>query len=365
MKRYTPNLLIKYLIKEFSFSLLIFTIIFSSLIIFVTYIDEILFFKDKEITDNFFIKTLILSLIKSPTLIINLSPFIFLFSGIFFYVKFLRNNEITPMSLSGFSKNFITLVPGIFSLILGILIVLILSPITSELSKYYETVKTKYSANENLIIMSDTGIWIKENKDNKTNIIRADIIKKENFNNLKNISIFVFNNNKFSGRIDGDNVTIIGKVWTLDNANYNMLNKNKVLKNYKYYSQINLDKLKNFFNNSDVFSIWNIFYELQEIRQRGYYGQELVIKLNKYLSLPLLLFSMIILSTVFTIKTNYTFNNFLYAFFGILTGIIVYFLADLSIAFGKSGKIPLVLSVWMPVILIMTFSTYSLLRNDE
>ena len=101
------------------------------------------------------------------------------------------------------------------------------------------------------------------------------------------------------------------------------------------------------------------------MRQRGYYGQELVIKLNKYLSLPLLLFSMIILSTVFTIKTNYTFNNFLYAFFGILTGIVVYFLADLSIAFGKSGKIPLVLSVWMPVILIMTFSTYSLLRSDE
>ena len=29
MKRYTPNLLIKYLIKEFSISLIIFTIIFS------------------------------------------------------------------------------------------------------------------------------------------------------------------------------------------------------------------------------------------------------------------------------------------------------------------------------------------------
>ena len=75
--------------------------------------------------------------------------------------------------------------------------------------------------------MSDTGIWIKENKNNKTNIIRADIIKKENFNNLKNISIFVFNNNKFSGRIDAENVTIRGKVWTLDNANQNLLNENK------------------------------------------------------------------------------------------------------------------------------------------
>ena len=213
--------------------------------------------------------------------------------------------------------------------------------------------------------MSDTGLWIKENKNNNTNIIRADLIKDENFNNLKNMSIFIFKNDEFVSRIDGENVDIRGKVWTISKAKQSLLNENKNLNNYKYYSQIDFEKLKNFFNNSDVFSIWNIFYELQQMRERGYYGQELVIKLNKYLSLPLLLFSMIILSTVFTIKTNYTFNNFLYAFFGILTGIIVYFLADLSIAFGKSGKIPLVLSVWMPVILIMTFSTYSLLRSDE
>ena len=46
-----------------------------------------------------------------------------------------------PMSLSGFSKNFITLIPGIYSFILGAFIVLFLSPITSELSKYYETIK--------------------------------------------------------------------------------------------------------------------------------------------------------------------------------------------------------------------------------
>ena len=55
----------------------------------------------------------------------------------------------------------------------------------------------------------------------------------------------------------------------------------------------------------------------------------------------------------------------LYVFFGILTGIIVYFLSDLSIAVGKSGKIPLILSVWTPVILIIIFSTYSLIRDDD
>jgi len=91
-KRFVPKTLTKYLIKEFSFLLLIFFLIFSALIVLSTYVEEIIFFKNKEIIDNFFLEILIFSLIKSPTLILNFSPFIFLFTGILFYVKFIKNN---------------------------------------------------------------------------------------------------------------------------------------------------------------------------------------------------------------------------------------------------------------------------------
>ena len=365
IKRYTPKTLIKYLIKEFSFSLFIFFLIFSSLIIFSTYIEEIVFFKNKEIVNNFFFKILILTLIKSPTLILNFSPFIFLFSGIFFYVKFIRNNEISSMSISGFSNTIITLIPALYSFFIGVFIIIVLSPVTSELSKYYETVKNKYSNNDNLIIMSDTGIWIKEKKDQNTYIIRADKIQKDDFSVLNNLSIFIFNNENFSGRIDGKSAKIFEKTWTIQKAKFLFNDRFEEIENYKFESQIDLVKLKNFFDNADIFSIWNIFNELKEIRERGYYGQEIIIKLNKYLSLPFLLFSMIVLSTVFTINTDQRSNNFMYAFYGVLSGIVIYFLGDLSIAIGKSGKIPLILSVWVPIIIIMIFSTYSLLKSNE
>ena len=259
MKRYTPKILIKYLIKEFAFSLLIFTLIFSSLIILTTFVEELIFFKEKQINNNFFLKIFILTLIKSPTLIFNFSPFIFLFSGIFFYVKFLKNKE----------------------------------------------------------------------------------------------------------RIASEQATIKDNEWHLHNVNITSETSVRNLKNYIYTSAINLEKLKSYFSNSDIYSIWNINSQLEEIRDRGYYGQELIIKLNKQLSLPFLLFSMIIISTLFTIKVNYSFNNFIYIFLGILIGIVVYFINDLSIALGESGKIPLILSVWMPVILLMIYSTYSLIRSYD
>lgn len=364
-RRYTPKMLTKYLIKEFTFSLFIFFLIFSSLIIFSSFIEEIIFFKNKDITNNFFLKIMTLTLIKSPTLILNFSPFIFLFSGIFFYVKFIRNNEISSMSISGFSNAFITLIPALYSFFIGIFIIIVLSPLTSELSKHYELEKNKYSNNDNLIIMSDTGIWIKEKKNQNTYIIRADRIKKGDFSVLNNLSIFIFDNQNFSGRIDGKNAKITKNTWIIQKAKFLFNDKFEEIESYKFESQIDLIKLKNFFDNADIFSIWNIFSKLKEIRERGYYGQEIIIKLNRYLSLPFLLFSMIVLSTVFTINTEQRSNNFMYAFYGVLSGIVIYFLGDLSIAIGKSGKIPLILSVWVPIIMIMIFSTYSLLRSNE
>ena len=365
MKRYTPRTLIKYLIKEFSFSLMIFTVIFSSLIVLTTFIQEITFFQEKEVSDNFLLRMLLLTFIKSPTLIINSSSFIFLFAGIFFYVKFMKNNEIIPISLSGFSMNFITLVPGIFSFFLGIVIIIIFSPISSELSKYYESIKKNYSKNDNLIVMSGTGIWIKEKKNDNIYIIRADKLSGNDFAKLKNISIYTFNKNKFKERINGDNGIIVKNNLKITPANLVSDARNISLNNYTYISQINLENIKNYFINADTFSIWSVKNALNDVRKMGYFGEEIIIKFHKYLSLPFLLFAMIVLSTFFTIKMNFTFNNFIYAFLGILTGIIVYFFYDLSIAVGKSGKLPLILSVWMPVILINVFSIYILINNED
>ncbi|MDC1148856.1 LptF/LptG family permease [Pelagibacteraceae bacterium] len=366
-KRYTPKILISYLIKEFSLSLFIFFSIFLSLIVLSSYIEEIFFFREKQISGNLFIKTFILSIIKTPTLIINMSPFIFLFSGIFFYVKLLRSNEITPFSLSGFSKNFVTLIPAAYSFLLGVFIILFLTPVSSSLSRYYETVKKNYSGNDNLLVMSNTGLWVKEKKNNETIIIRADKIIDQNFKNLKNITIYKFSNNgDLVKRIDTKKAEVKKNNWVLDNAK--TIDQDNIIKEEKksnFETSISLNNLKNFFSNSETLSIWNINDEINQIKELGYYGQELIITLNKYLSLPFLLASMVILATFFTIKIGYQFNNFIYAFFGVITGIFIYFLSDLSIAIGKSGKIPLVMSVWVPVLIIMIFSVYNIVKEND
>jgi lipopolysaccharide export system permease protein len=250
---------------------------------------------------------------------------------------------------------------------LGVFIILFLTPISASLLRYYETVKQKYSDNDNLLIMSKTGLWVKEKKNNETVIIRTDRIDDQNFKNLKNITIYKFSNRgDLIKRIDTKKAEVQQRNWVLEGVK--VLYQDNTFKKEKkmnFETNINLINLKNFFSNSNTLSIWNINNEIKQIRERGYYGQELIITLNKYLSLPFLLASMIVLATFFTIKNGYQFNNFIYAFLGIMAGIFIYFLSDLSIAIGKSGKIPLVLSVWVPILLIMIFSVYSIIKEND
>ncbi len=366
MKKFHPITLSKYLINEFNFSILIFLGIFISLVLLTNYVQELVYFKDKNIEEIYF-KALLLTVSKTLSIIITLSPFLFLFSGIHFFVKLTRKNEISPLKLSGFSNNFICLLPSIYSFFLGILIIIILTPVSSKLSKYYESSKQRYNNNDNLIILSPTGLWLKqENNENNHIIIRADKTSDQDFKILKNITIYkVAKNNLFLERLDSEEAKIEEKQWILKNTYISKDEKQIFYEDLVFKTSINFKHLKEFFTNSEVYSVWDINKEINLIQKYGYFGYELIIAFNKYLALPFLLFAMIMISSHFTINLNYNLNIFAYAFIGILLGILIYFLIDISIALGKGGKIPLVLSVWFPVLVVLLLSSYNLFNVNE
>lgn len=122
---------------------------------------------------------------------------------------------------------------------------------------------------------------------------------------------------------------------------------------------------KNIFSNVNSVSFWDILENIKIINLRGYSADELKIKFHKYLSLPIYLFSIIVLSTIFTIGIRKELSNFVYIFLGIVIGIIIHFLNDLSIALGIANKLPLVVSVWIPISLIIVISIINLLNINE
>ena len=371
MKNYTPFKLINYLSKEFFHSLFLVFLVFLSLSLLINFVEEITFFKEKNINNLIWMVTY-LSLSKTPNTLMELSIFIFLFSGILFFVKLQKKSEINTILLSGVSKLLPILVPAFMSFFLGLLIIFLLSPISSTSLKFYEGVKRIYSSNENLIVINNTGLWFMENLPNGFNIIRADTIVSSDFSKLQNVTIYNLDKDfNFLKRFDSKKVLIKNKNWILEDTKILAENSNenkpdsKLSLDINFVSSININDLKEYFSSADTVSFWEITSSIKTLNNRGYSANELKVKLHKYLSLPLYLFGMILLSTIFTIGINKDYNTLMYLFFGLVLGFVLYFLNDLSIAVGLTSKLPLAVSVWSPIMIIMFLSIINLNGINE
>jgi len=367
-----PIKIIKYLSKEFLDTLLVVFVVFLSLTLLINFVEEMVFFKNKKL-DNFFFVISYFTLSKTPSTLIDLSIFIFLFSGIFFFDKIIKNNELNTALLSGISKITTVLIPSFISFILGILIILMITPISSASLKFYEKTKRVYSQNENLIIMNNTGLWFMETQSTGFNIIRADKIFNNDFSKLKNVTIYNLDKKfNFLKRLDSQNVVISNKNWSLKNVN--ILNNGSLKKSDKkissklsteFTSSININDLKNFFSNAATVSFWNILANIKTSNERGYSGDELKVQFHKYLSLPIYLFATILISTIFTLGIKKNYNTFVYLFFGIMLGFFIYFLNDLSVAIGLSNILPINIAVWSPTMLLLFLSIINLIKINE
>ena len=374
MKTFYPSKLVHYFSKEFAFSLMLVFLVFLSLSLLINSVGELIYLKDKKL-ENIIWMAAILTLAKTPTTIIELSVFIFLFSGILFFVKIQKNNEVNTMLLAGISKTLSILIPAVISFLCGLCIVFFLSPISSSSLNFYENERRTYSSNDNLIVMNNMGLWFMENTTNGYNIIRADRIGKDNFQILNNVTIYNLDQDfNFIRRLDSAKIIINEKKWLLTEAQItqekeslspDMKTNDKSSLEISLDSSININNLKDYFTDVNTVSFWNIMKTIKIHNSRGYSAEELRIKLHKYLTLPFYLFAMILASTTFTIGSNKQYNTFMYLFFGTILGVCIYFLNDLSISLGLSNRLPLAISVWSPVGLIISLSTINIIRINE
>ena len=355
----------KYLSKEFLKVILNMSVGFFCLGFIFTLIEEINFFKDFDVGINL---PILLTFLFVPSLLYKMFPFVVLLSGIWFFLKIKRTDEIIAMKVSGMSNWSIILVPSILSLILGIFFVTSINPITSVLVKKYESVKGSFEKDqEYLAAITVNGIWIKEKDLKKNNIIRATNLENKY---LKELTIYEFNKeNEFVRRIQANSADISSLKWILNDVTIldsegNYLSQN--IDKLSYVSMYDIKKIKSLYSNLDTISFWSLDNEIKLLEERGYSTREMRAKLQRSLAFPFFLLSMILLSGVFTLGYNLNKNdNWAYVFIAIISSVLIFFFNDFSAVLGKTEKLPIELSVWMPIIIIFIFGTVGMINANQ
>ena len=74
---------------------------------------------------------------------------------------------------------------------------------------------------------------------------------------------------------------------------------------------------------------------------------------------------MILLGGFFTLGHRLKDNNWRYVFMAIISSVIIFYFNDFSAALGKTDKIPVELSVWMPMTIVFIFSAVGLIHANQ
>ena len=353
-----------YLAREFLKITINMSLVFFALGFIVNLFEEINFFKDFDVGIEV---PIILSALYVPNLLYNALPFVILLSGIWFFQKIKKTDEIIAMKVSGMSNFSVIMVPSIISVILGVFVVTSINPITSALVKKYETIRGSYEKEQNyLAAITVNGIWIKEKNFGKNYIIRSQNLDNQS---LINLTIYEFDyNNNFLKRIEAKSADISSLNWKLYDAK--VIDKDgktvsKNIDNLSYQSMYDIKKIKSLYSNLDTISFWNLEKEIELLEERGYSTGEMRSKFQRSLAFPLFLLSMILLSGVFTLGMRLKENNWTYIFTAIITSVLIFYFNDFSAALGKTGKLPIEVAVWMPITIIFIFGAVGLIHANQ
>jgi len=357
--------LTKYLTKNYLKTILIVSFAFTCLSIILNLFEEQNFFKDHSYSNIFL--PLLMSLLKTPEILYTLFPFVILVSSIFVFLQLMRTNEIIPIKTAGKSNLNIIFIFSIVTFLIGILLVVGATPVTSILTEKYLEIKSSYTKNNDyLAAITNNGIWIKEKKEKSSSLIRAKQLKN---NKLIHISLYQFDEkNNLIARIESENANIKTKKWRLNNVIIYRIDDNNSVEKIDeaiYQSAYDAKSIKNIYANVNTVSFWKIKDVIKLYKKRGYSTAEYEGLFQKSLAFPFFLLSMVFLAAVGIFSTGYKGNFFYYITFSIFSCVFVYYFNDFSKALGQTGKLPITISVWMPILVIFIFTSIGLIRVQQ
>ncbi len=353
---------VKFISLIFFKSLLFVFFVILSLVFLLNLLTELEFFKNLNVPTSF---TLFLSLLNSPALIFEIFPFIILITIQLTFIKLFENQEIEIFKYSGLKNSKILTIISLLSLVTGIIIVSIFYNLSSNLKHIYLELKSNYSSDgKYLAVVTKNGLWIKDKVDNKIiitnaasindNFIQDNFITEfdEDFNIIRNIK---------SKKID-----ISEKNWKIFDARIYFENQYKKNQNIEIKTNFDLKRVKTLYSNLSALNLFELYELRKNYKKLNYSLTDVDLHLLKLASNPLYLILIAIFSALIMLRIKKFKSTTFKISVGLFFSVIIYYFNNFSYVLGGTERISLVLSIFIPLMILLTINIFMLRRiNDK
>ena len=356
MKTYT-----KFLINGFIKSFFNVFIVMISLVFVLNILKEIEFFSDKEVNSLY---PIYLSLMSSPSIIFEMFPFIFLIATQFFFLKLFNNDEINIFKYSGLKNIKIINLLSFVSFFIGVLTITIFYSFSSNLQHYYLQVKNQFSDDKlYLAVINKNGLWIKDVVNNQTSIINSSKIEN---NFLTNTFITTFDENfNLIKSLKSDKIDIKDNEWLIYNPTIFKDNISQKTDLIRFKSNFNQKRIESLFSNLSSLSLLKLIDLRKNYKLLNYSTVDVDIQIYKIATYPLFLVIMTILSSIIMLNTKKSSSKVLKIIIGLFFSVVIYYINNFFNVMGSTEKLPLMVSIWTPIIFLSLINLIMLVNINE
>ena len=351
-----------YVIKTYTGMLSLITLIFFGLILILNIFEEISYFKDLDVNGFY---PILMSMLNSTSILYGIFPFIFLITTQFFFLRIEEKNELLLFKHSGLTNLDLIKLLSILSFLLGIFIITFFYHFSSKLKHIHLDIKNRMSDdNKYLAVVTENGIWMRDEMDNVVSIINAESIEQ---GALINTSITQFNKDyDFIQNIESKKIDIKTNYWLIKEA---LISKNEVqpiiVKNIIFKSNFSLEKINNLFSNLSSLSLWELNKLAKDYKSLGYSTLEVDTHTLKIYSYPFYLTIMTVFSSIIMLNIKKDKPKIFNLILGILLSVVIYYINYFSNLLGQNEKLPLHVAIWMPQIILILLSSIGLVKINE
>ena len=351
-----------YIIKNYVGLLSRITLIFFGLIVILNLFEEISYFNNLDVGGFY---PFLMSVLNSTSILYNIFPFIFLVTTQFFFLRIYENNELFLFKHSRLTNFNIVKLLSILSFLLGVFIITFFYHFSAKLKHMHLDVKNQMSDdNKYLAVVTENGLWMRDEMNNVVSIINAESIK---LGNLINASITQFDEDYvFIQNIKAKKIDIKTNYWFIEEA---IISKDEVEpileKNLKFESNFNLEKINSLFSNLSSLSLWELNKLSNDYKSLGYSTLEVDTHTLKIYSYPFYLTIMTIFSSVIMLNIKKDKPKIFNLILGILLSVVIYYINYFSNLLGENEKLPIHVAIWMPQIILILLSLIGLVKINE
>ena len=253
---------------------------------------------------------------------------------------------------------------SLISFVIGVLVITIFYSFSSNLQHYYLQIKNQFSDDKlYLAVINKNGLWMKDVINGQTSIINSSKIDN---NFLTNTFITTFDDEfNLVKSLKSDKIDIKNNEWLIYDVTIFEENISKKKDLIKFKSNFNQKKIESLFSNLSSLSLLKLIDLRQNYKSLNYSTVDVDMQIYKIATYPLILVIMTILSSIIMLNTKKSNSKVIKIIIGLFFSVIIYYINNFFNVMGSTEKLPLMVSIWTPIIFLSLINVVMLLNINE